>query len=102
MDGALHEMAAARVPAGPVLSPPQTLAHPQVQASGLVERVDYPGTPGPAPVVGAPIQLSGTPREPMARAPLAGEQGAAILAEAGFTEAEIAEMATTGDVHLGG
>lgn len=102
MDEALTLMSDARVPAGPVLSPPETLAHPQVRASGLVEMVDYPGTPAPAPVVGTPVRLSDASRPPMARAPLAGEHGATILAEVGFSEAEIAEMAASGDVHLGG
>ena len=99
-DEVLALMAGARVPAGPVLSPGETLAHPQVRAAGLVEPVDYPGTRGPAPIVGAPVRLSDAPRPPMARAPVAGEHGAAILAQAGFSESDIASMVAAGDLQL--
>lgn len=98
---ALDELAGARVPAGPVLSPGETLAHPQVRAIGLVEAVDYPGTPVAVPVAGAPVRLSGAPRDRMTRAPRAGEHGAAILREAGFSDDEIAELVATGHVDLG-
>jgi crotonobetainyl-CoA:carnitine CoA-transferase CaiB-like acyl-CoA transferase len=98
---AIEELGAARIPAGPVLAPGDVLTHPQVVASELIEPMDYPGTPAPAPVVGAPIRLSGAPREPMRRAPRAGEHGAEILAEAGFKADEIAEMEAAGAVQLG-
>ena len=97
---AIEQLGAARIPAGPVLAPSQVMAHPQVRASGFVEPMDYPGTRATAPVVGAPIALSGCPRDPMTRAPQAGEHSAAILAELGYTGAEIAAMATAGTVQI--
>lgn len=97
---ALALLAGARVPAGPVLSPAEFLSHRQVLAAGLVEPVNYPGTRAPAPVIGAPLRLSDSPRDPLTRAPQAGEHGAAILAEAGFTPDEIAALAATGQVQL--
>jgi crotonobetainyl-CoA:carnitine CoA-transferase CaiB-like acyl-CoA transferase len=101
-EAAIAELGAARIPAGPVLAPSEVLTHPQIVASGLIEPMHYPGIPAPAPVIGAPIRLSGTPREPMLRAPQAGEHSAAILTEAGFSVDEIAAMASAGVIHLGG
>ena len=101
-DEAMATLAEARVPAGPVLAPWQVIAHPQVQASGLVEPMDYPGTPAPAPVVGAPLKLSAAPRDPMVRAPQDGEHTAEILAAIGFGADEVAAMAAAGAVQLGG
>ena len=98
---AMEELGEARVPVGQVLTPSAVMAHPQVQASGFVEHVRYPGTLAPAPIVGAPIKLSDCPRDPMTRAPQAGEHSSAILAEIGFTTGEITAMAASGIVQLG-
>ncbi len=99
---AIETLGAARIPAGPVLDPSQVMAHPQVQASGYVEHVRYPGTSAHAPIVGAPIVLSEAPRDPMRRAPQAGEHTAEILAEIGFTDDEVAAMATAGVIQIAG
>ena len=101
-EDAVAALGAARIPAGPVLAPSQVMAHPQVQASGFVEQVRYPGTPRPAPIIGAPLILSDAPRAPMTRVPQTGEHGAAILADLGFTRDEVAAMAARGTVQLGG
>ena len=98
---AIETLGAARIPAGPVLAPSQVMAHPQVQAMGFVEQVRYPGTSAAAPVVGAPVTLSDCPREPMRRAPQAGEHSADILAEIGFSSTEIADLDASGAVQLG-
>ncbi|OYW24161.1 MAG: formyl-CoA transferase [Sphingomonas sp. 12-62-6] len=97
---AIETLGAARIPAGPVLDPSQVMAHPQVQAMGYVEHVRYPGTPAPAPIVGAPIALSDAVRDPMQRAPQSGEHSAAILAELGYSADEIAAMVAAGVVQL--
>lgn len=98
---AIDDLATARVPAGPVLDPSQVMAHPQVQASGFVEHVRYPGTVSPAPIVGAPIKMSGSPRAPMTRAPQVGEHTVDILTEIGFSAAEIAAMAAANVIQIG-
>ncbi len=98
---AMAALGAARVPAGPVLKPSQVIAHPQVQAMGYIEQVSYPGTPGPAPIVGAPLKLSNTPRDPMTRAPQAGEHSAEILTAIGYDADAIASFVAAGVVQVG-
>ncbi len=93
---AMAALGEARVPAGPVLSPGQVMAHPQVQASGLVEPMRYPGTGGPAPIVRAPVRLSASDKADMVRAPQVGEHNGEILAEIGYSAADIATFAAQG------
>ena len=99
-DEALDALATARVPAGPVLPASAVMAHPQVQATGFVEQVRYPGTSADAPVMRAPVRLSDHQREPMRAAPQSGEHSAAILAEIGFGADEIAALADAGVIQL--
>ena len=54
-DEALEALAAAHVPAGPVLKPQEALEHPQVQAMGLLHPVTWPGMDRPAMVPQAPV-----------------------------------------------
>lgn len=89
-DEAVDELAAARVPAAPVVRPAEALSHPQVAAMGLVEEVEYPGTPCAAPVIRAPISLSASPKAAVQPAPRAGEHSDAILREIGYDDAAIA------------
>ena len=63
-DEALEALAAAHVPAGPVLKPQEALEHPQVQAMGLLHPVTWPGMDRPAMVPQAPVWLSETPALP--------------------------------------
>ena len=91
-DAAIAELAAARVPAAPVVRPADALSHPQVAAMGLVEPAAYPGTPAPAPVIRAPVQLSASAKAPPARAPQVGEHSDAILAELGYDAAAISAL----------
>ena len=56
-------LAAAYIPAAPVLSPQQALDHPHIRATGFLKNVDYPGLPNPAPVARAAVRLSQTPGE---------------------------------------
>ncbi|HJS12539.1 CoA transferase [Sphingopyxis sp.] len=91
-DDAIAELAAARVPAAPVLRAGEALGQPQVAAMGFVEPVGYPGANGPVPVIRAPIRLSGHDKAPPIRAPQVGEHSVAILAELGYGPEAIAAL----------
>jgi crotonobetainyl-CoA:carnitine CoA-transferase CaiB-like acyl-CoA transferase len=82
---ALDALAAAGIPAAPVLSPRQALDHPQVQASGLL----MPAEGATAPLLRVPIALSRTPGHIAAAPPAPGAHSAEVLREFGFTAEEI-------------
>lgn len=86
---ALDELAAARIPAGPVLSPREVLADPQVSGSGLMTPMDYPGAPAPVSLALRATDFSRTPPRLWRRAPQAGEHTAEVLGELGFALSEI-------------
>ena len=89
---ALAELEAARIPAGPVYTPQQTLDDPQVKASGFLEELAYPGAPAPAPLVPTPVRLVDTPGEIRRRAPQLGEHTDEILAELGYTPDQVRRL----------
>jgi crotonobetainyl-CoA:carnitine CoA-transferase CaiB-like acyl-CoA transferase len=88
----LHRMEEARIPAGPVYAPQQTLDDPHIKALGFLEHVEYPGLPKPAPLASTPVSLSDTPGSIRCRAPLLGEHTDEILSSLGYTPAEIAAL----------
>lgn len=90
---AIEELAAAGIPAGPVLSPQQALAHPQVDAMNLVAQSSYAGFAGPVTLVRTPVELSETPAEIRQPAARVGADNDDILLELGFTADEIAAFA---------
>jgi len=89
---ALAAFEAARIPAGPVHSPQQALDDAHIRASGMLREIAFPGAPRPAPVTDTPVQLSATPGAIRGRAPLLGEHTEAILAEIGYSAAEIERL----------
>lgn len=90
---ALTELRAASLPAGPVYSPQQALDDPQVAAMGFLASIaDYPGLARPAPVADLPLRFSVCEAGVRARPPRLGEHTAAILADLGYSEAEITTL----------
>jgi formyl-CoA transferase len=78
------------VPAGPVLDIAEVMNEPHTRHRKMaVERDGYRAT-------GVPIKLSRTPGAVKRLPPRFGADGRAVLAEAGFSEAEIEALATAG------
>ena len=97
-DDAVAMLGAAKIPCGPVLNAQQALDHPQVQAMGLLQPLDYPGLPRPAPVARLPLNLTAPPGTATTRAPLLGEHSDQILAALGYSETQISGLRECGVV----
>ncbi len=94
----LAKLEAARLPAGPVLSPQEALDHEHIRALKFMLAVDYPGLSKPAPVADIPVRLSETPGSVRNRAPLLGEHTGEVLAEIGYDEEALARLRGAGVV----
>jgi crotonobetainyl-CoA:carnitine CoA-transferase CaiB-like acyl-CoA transferase len=88
----LAEMEAARIPAGPIMSPQQVLDDPHVAARQMLKPLDYPGADKPAPIMVTPFSLSATPPAVEKRAPTLGEHTDRIMQSLGYSEADIADL----------
>ncbi|HWF72840.1 MAG TPA: CaiB/BaiF CoA-transferase family protein [Solirubrobacteraceae bacterium] len=83
----------------PVLDLDEVLASELVLAREMVVEVPQPGAERPVKLLGTPIKLGRTPADPArAPGPGLGEHTEAVLSEAGFTAAEIAELVEAGAV----
>ena len=89
---ALEILGAAKIPAGPVLKPQQTLDDPHIKAMGFFQETEFPGAPRPAPLAKVPVWLSETPGSIRHRAPKLGEHTDKILGELGYTPKAIAAL----------
>ncbi|MGR8921146.1 MAG: CaiB/BaiF CoA transferase family protein [Gammaproteobacteria bacterium] len=94
---AVEAIAGAGVPCGPVLDLDAALEHPQVQAMGYMQAVDYPGLDQAAPVARLPLDFSAFSPE-QRRPPQVGEHTDAVLAEAGYAADAIAGLRAEGVV----
>ena len=95
---ALEELAAAHLPAGPVLSPAEVRTHTQVEGMGMVEQVYVPHIGREAPLTRAPVEMGGS-AAPIRTPPAAvGQHNVEVLRELGFSDAEIGGLTARGVV----
>lgn len=80
----------ADIPCGPILSMKEIAEDPALRASGTVVEVDHPER-GPYLTVGNPIKLSDSLTDVL-RSPLLGEHTNEVLAELGYSAAQIAAL----------
>ena len=93
----MEALGAAKIPAGPVLSPQQALDDPHINEARYFYARDYPGLPAPAPIIEPGARFSKTPSL-RGRPPTVGEHTDEILAGIGYSADEIARLHAEGVV----
>jgi len=91
----LDKLTAADVPCGPVLTRSQMVRHPHVLALEITEEYEHPKA-GRLRQSRAAARFSKTPPSIRHGAPALGEHTAAVLAEIGYSEADIAGLRAAG------
>jgi crotonobetainyl-CoA:carnitine CoA-transferase CaiB-like acyl-CoA transferase len=83
------------VPCGPIHSIAEMAAHPQTAAREMVVELEHPRA-GRTRALGLPIKLSASPGKVTRPAPLLGQHTREVLAEFGFSSAEIEGLVAAG------
>jgi crotonobetainyl-CoA:carnitine CoA-transferase CaiB-like acyl-CoA transferase len=96
---ALEALRTARLPASPVLTPTEVVAHPHLAARQAFPEVPHPAR-GKVRVTATPFQVDGQPTGPAAGAPYRiGEHTRQVLREVlGYAPAKVDELATAGAI----
>jgi crotonobetainyl-CoA:carnitine CoA-transferase CaiB-like acyl-CoA transferase len=97
-DTVLQALAAAKIPAAPVLSPQQTLDDPHIRATGLLPPRPVSGSAQHAPIAPHPVDLSADPAVFARSAPALGQHTQEILASLGYDAAAVAGLKAQGVV----
>ena len=87
----VEKMNTAGVPCGPIYAVDQVFADPQVKHNGMAAKVTHPKL-GEIALVGQPIHMSRTQWQMRHTVHTQGQDTDAVLAEVGYSEAEIAEF----------
>ena len=85
----------AGVPAGPVYALDEMFHDPQVELTGIVQSLDHPKL-GRVEILGQPIDLHRTPPRVRTPPPELGEHTDDVLAELGYSKADVAAMRERG------
>ncbi len=99
VDAAVETLTAARIPAAPVLSPREVVAHPHLAQRHAFPEVEHPAR-GRVRVTAAPFHVDGQAVGPVAPAPYrVGEHTSEVLAEfLGYAPARIEELRALGAI----
>ena len=95
---ALDKLAAAKIPAGPLLAPLEVFDDAQVVDTEMLTPIAYPGLAQPAPLMGLPVQLSAQFTGIVRRPPTLGEHNAEIYGALGYDEEELASLRAAGAI----
>jgi crotonobetainyl-CoA:carnitine CoA-transferase CaiB-like acyl-CoA transferase len=94
-DDCLEKLVAANIGCGPALSPAEVVGGAMGLSDIFLEPVDYPGSKGLS-IARTPVRLPEGVRAEVSRPPLLGEHNAAVLADFGFAQGEIAALRRDG------
>jgi crotonobetainyl-CoA:carnitine CoA-transferase CaiB-like acyl-CoA transferase len=95
-DQAMAAMEANRVPAAPVLSAAEAMAHPHLRQRGTVRTVEDP-VAGQVELPGFPLRFSAFPKPLKVHAPLLGEHNVEVLGRhLGYSEQRVRELEAQG------
>ena len=87
----IDKLIAASVPCGPIYAMDEVFNDPQVKHLNCAARVTHP-TLGTIDLVAQPVKLSRTPAAINNATPELGQHSAAILAELGYTQAQVSQL----------